>query len=733
MNSTFVGREKEIREFKKKLESFIYQHSNITNHSIVLIHGFGGIGKTTLLKKLKDIVENSQGQPFKDYFDILELDWGNQEKQDLINPVMVLKIIYEALIKNEERKQYFHGYTEVIKIWESRQKKYNNAEEKQEQTGKFVEPELTDEEKNHYGDLEDELVEYLADGINDLSQKKPLLIFLDTYEVLNDIDVNQAIQKVIKKSGNKVIWIIAGRNDLTQSISRNLVAQEALTSILERKNEDPDIVALAIRDLGKLNALENSQLIHFLDFNKSRDRYVREAAANAIKHRVIEIYKSRNISNLKRLIIEVVPSLIKAMRNDFMKDSREAATDAGKMTFQIMKRFDSKLMDTDEDLKKELISIKHQLELALIFSSKEKKKLFVDSLYKNEKLSQKDPLTLIKDLLAESDLYEKVGFILLLGELKAEEAIDRLVKLLSNINEEPDIRASAAESLGEIGGPVANNKQAIDALIDALEYDEQQQKNGQYVRSEAARALGKLVPPKAIKKLYEAIRIDKFSSVRDNGKKALSNYLINSPISHWNEYQNKAFKYLLKTVTNPEKEKKDLFPNEEDIQQKLITESSAQGQGNEFQSQSIDQLIDALKETKDPDECVAIAKQISSLKDAKALEPILDKLEELKEGDWIARTAVVKVLGQLDISIEKLEKSKVIKILVDRWRNDPISDVRNAVQETIENIYLYTSGNYELAEDALNRYIDQKEKKYRMQELKNRIKQNKKQNNAKLI
>lgn len=731
MNSIFVGREKEIREFKKKLESFLDRSSNITNHSIVLIHGFGGIGKTTLLKKLKDIVENSQGQPFKDSFDILELDWGNQEKQDLINRVMVLKIIYEALIKNEERKQYFQNYTKVIKIWESCQKKYKNAEEKQEQTGKFVEPELTDYEKNNYGYLEDSLVEYLADGINDLSQKKPLLIFFDTYEVLNDIDVNLAIQRVIKKSGNKVIWIIAGRNDLTQSISRNLVAQEALTSILERKNEDADIVALAIRNLEKLDALENSQLIHFLDFNKSPDRYVREAAANAIKHRVIEIYKSRNISNLKRLIIEVVPSLIKAMRNDFMKDSREAATDAGKITFQIMKTFDSELMDTDEGLKKELISIKHQLELALIFSSKEKKKSFVNS--RKEKIGKKEPLTLIQDLDKELDLYEKVGFILLLGELKAEDAIERLVKLLSNINEEPDIRASAAESLGEIGGPVVNNKQAIDALIDALEYDEQQQNNGQYVRSEAARALGKLVPPKAIKKLYEAIRRDKFSSVRDNGKKALSNYLINSPISHWNEYQNKAFKYLLKTVTNPEKEKKDLFPNEEDIQKKLITESSAQGQGNEFQSQSIDQLIDALKETKDPDECVAIAKQISSLKDAKALEPILDKLEELKEGDWIARTAVVKVLGQLDISIEQLEEAEVIKILVDRWRHDPISDVRNAVQETIENIYLYTSGNYELAEDALNRYIDQKEKKYRMQEVKNRIKQNKKQNNAKLI
>ena len=733
MNSTFVGREKEIREFEKKLKSFLYRSSNITNHSIMLINGFGGIGKTTLLKKLKDIVENSQERGFKDYFDILELDWDKQLKHNLIKPDMVLTIIYEALTKSEERKDYFNEFTKVLEILKSIKEKYAEAEEKQEKIGKFVEPELTNYEQENYPELESGLVKHLAEGIKNLSQKKPLLIFFDTQEVLNDIDVNKAIREVIKKSGNKVIWIIAGRNDLTQSISRNLVAQKALTSILERKNEDPDIVALAIRNLGKSNALENSQLIHFLDFNKSPDRYVRQAAANVIKRRAFEIDKSRNISNLQKVIREVVPSLIKAMRNDFMKDSREAATDAGDRTFKTMDKFDSELMDAHEGLKKELISIKNQLQLALIFSGKyeEKKKSFVDD--QKEKFGKKDPQILIQDLYKESNLYNKVCVILCLGKLKDTNAINPLLDLLSNINEEPDIRASAAESLGEIGGPVANNKQAIDALIDALEYDEKQPKNDQYVRSEAAIALGKLVPPKAIENLYEAIRKDKFSSVRDNEKKALSNYLINSPILHWNECQNQAFKYLVKTVTNPEKEKKDLFPNEEDIQQKLITESSAQGQGNEFQSQSIDQLIDALKETKDPDECVAIAKQISSLKDAKALEPILDKLEELKEGDWIARTAVVKVLGQLDISIEKLEKSKVIKILVDRWRNDPISDVRNAVQETIENIYLYTSGNYELAEDALNRYIDQKEKEDWIQELKNRIKQNKKQNNAKLI
>ena len=170
MNSTFVGREKEIREFEKKLKSFLYRSSNITNHSIMLINGFGGIGKTTLLKKLKDIVENSQERGFKDYFDILELDWDKQLKHNLIKPDMVLTIIYEALTKSEERKDYFNEFTKVLEILKSIKEKYAEAEEKQEKIGKFVEAELTNYEQENYPELESVLVQYLAKGIKNLSQ-----------------------------------------------------------------------------------------------------------------------------------------------------------------------------------------------------------------------------------------------------------------------------------------------------------------------------------------------------------------------------------------------------------------------------------------------------------------------------------------------------------------------------------------------------------------------------------
>ncbi|NEP79364.1 MAG: HEAT repeat domain-containing protein [Okeania sp. SIO3B3] len=551
-------------------------------------------------------------------------------------------------------------------------------------------------------------------------------MFFDTYELIGQIDAEQAIREVIKKSDNQVIWVIAGRNDLTKSIWRNPVAQDALTSILEKTDEDPDIVALAIKSLSKLNALENLQLIHFLDLNKSPDRFVREAAANSINYKVEKLYNLNNISSLKKVVLEVGLPVIQAMRNDFMRDARDAATNTGASIFDAMNSLNLPDIEENVKVKEELAKINNKLELALFFRGKRG--------FNEAKLpSETEPETLIEYLQTSNDIYYKVGVIRKLGNLQAQKAINPLTDLLRNTNEEPDIRASAAESLGKIGTLVTNNEQAtdtnneqaidtlIDTLIDALKYNEQKSWNDQFVRLEAAIALGKLIPPRAINKLYKAIREDKFSNVREAEKKALANYLMDSEIENWNEHQNNAFNYLVKTVTNPEKEKKDLFPNLVDIQDKLINDWSNQGQKNEFHGQSISQLIDALKQTENPDECVAIAKEISNLKDPSALQSILDKLEELKEGDWIARTAVVEVLGQLKISIEQLEKAQVIKILIERWRNDPISDVRDAVQKVIGNIYVEANG-YEPAEDALKRYLNDK---YILENLKAKIESSK--------
>ncbi|NEP83370.1 MAG: ATP-binding protein, partial [Okeania sp. SIO3B3] len=213
MNLTFVGRREEIRRFKQTLKYFLDSPSNINENPIFIIHGSVGMGKTSLLEKL---YEQSQEQPFKDCFEILKLDWGKQVEHDLINSTMVLKIIYEALINNEQRKEYFSNFARALEILRSAKDKYEEAEEQQELTDEFVEPELEEDEKDIYQKPEDFLAQALAEGINNLSQNKPLLVFFDTYELIGQIDAEQAIREVIKKSDNQVIWVIAGRNDLTK-------------------------------------------------------------------------------------------------------------------------------------------------------------------------------------------------------------------------------------------------------------------------------------------------------------------------------------------------------------------------------------------------------------------------------------------------------------------------------------------------------------------------------------
>ncbi|NES45176.1 HEAT repeat domain-containing protein, partial [Moorena sp. SIO2C4] len=124
---------------------------------------------------------------------------------------------------------------------------------------------------------------------------------------------------------------------------------------------------------------------------------------------------------------------------------------------------------------------------------------------------------------------------------------------------------------------------------------------------------------------------------------------------------------------------------------------------------SVSELIDKLnnnKTNKDPDECVAIAKALGKHGDSDALEPLIQKLKDLEEGDWVARVSVIEALGNLNISNQQLDKTQLVQtILVDRWRNDAISDVREAVQKALKDIDKKTGG-YKPAAQALERYSD---------------------------
>ncbi len=55
----------------------------------------------------------------------------------------------------------------------------------------------------------------LAEGLESVAKKKPLLMFFDTYEIVDHVDI--WVREVIKAAGAKVLWVIAGRQDLAQS------------------------------------------------------------------------------------------------------------------------------------------------------------------------------------------------------------------------------------------------------------------------------------------------------------------------------------------------------------------------------------------------------------------------------------------------------------------------------------------------------------------------------------
>ena len=679
MNELFLGRAEEQQRFQEVLESLIDPASTPQKlPTIFLIHGSGGMGKTTLLQRLYAM---SQEKRFQDRFNTLRLDWeeerehylGLQVERDLIQPTTVLEVIYQKFVKQEEWKNYFQGYSRTQSLWQTARAKIKQAEEEQERADQSVQPDLTPEELEVYKNSEKSLAKTLGAGIAQLAQEKPLLIFFDTYELVDLTECDEVLRDVMERSGGKVAWVISGRSNLADNVWRSEAAKEALSAALE--DEDPDIVAVAIRSLGSLNALEVPQLVRLLNLNESKDRYVREAAARQLG------YMAENKADLPK-VLEAVEPLISAMRNDYMRDVRNAASEAGGTIYFAMESPEFQQKKIGKKLKRALILAK-KLEP------------------EEEELEETDSARLIPKLKTSDDIDERVRIIRKLGNLKAQEAVRPLVQLLSDTNEDPDIRATAAAALGEIGTPTANDDEAIEALIKALEYDEQKKENDSFVRLQAAGSLGKLTATAAIDALNKAIRQDKFSNVRNAEKNALKNHIRDSTAS--NEDRKKAFNYL--KLIYPEEAQKlwQELGQEDNFDDRLFSELNPVQEDN-FDDRPVSDPIDALKQEENPDVCAAIADALGQREDSQALQPLLDKLKELEDGDWIARLSVIKALGKLKTSREQLEQTQLVqKILVDRWRNDAIADVRDAVENALSNIYVNTDG-YKPAEQALKRY-----------------------------
>jgi len=96
------------------------------------------------------------------------------------------------------------------------------------------------------------------------------------------------------------------------------------------------------------------------------------------------------------------------------------------------------------------------------------------------KMERKEPLSFFESLLDDQYLENRLESVIILGEIKNDDACSLLVKTLLDANQHPEIRAGAAWSLGEL-----RNHKAMDALVRVFNEVEEG------IRVEAARALAK--------------------------------------------------------------------------------------------------------------------------------------------------------------------------------------------------------------------------------------------------
>lgn len=120
MASFFLARTQEQSEFRRVLQSLVSPSRNEGDAPFIfLFYGEGGMGKTSLLHRLRDIVK--QDQPFERDFELLYLDW--EQKYDMVPDLRVghdnlraetiLAVLHDHIIK-EFRGAQFKQYDRIL-------------------------------------------------------------------------------------------------------------------------------------------------------------------------------------------------------------------------------------------------------------------------------------------------------------------------------------------------------------------------------------------------------------------------------------------------------------------------------------------------------------------------------------------------------------------------------------------------------------------------------------------
>ncbi|MEO1402067.1 MAG: hypothetical protein AAFV72_12585 [Cyanobacteria bacterium J06635_1] len=233
---------------------------------IFLFYGAGGMGKTTLTRRLASLIDTEYAHQFQHFL----LDWEDKQKlnialqvgHDHIESDKILDVLHDALTKagwgkyfddygkqrkqlsdieakvdkalsgqpsdnamlNEVAKRGAQGIAFIIRRSTGLEAASKDIEsvlkisaEALSQTRQFVQRALETQEYDLYANPNERLAEALGKGLTKLTQQKPLVLLFDTYEIIDRPECDYTLRHVMGHSGGRVLWVVSGRSNLADS------------------------------------------------------------------------------------------------------------------------------------------------------------------------------------------------------------------------------------------------------------------------------------------------------------------------------------------------------------------------------------------------------------------------------------------------------------------------------------------------------------------------------------
>jgi len=305
-NQLFLGRVEEQKQWRAALKEVLHPPHGEDLPYIFLLYGDGGIGKTTLAKRFRDIARDEP--PFESAFQILWIDWEDERRRtarlrvgrEHISPETVFDIIHERAVAQNWGGD-FGAYQKAVKERAEAEKKVAAALEASGERDEFaalrsagagaiarilrlrlpigetgenlaraflevgirvgaeqaaqlrtalerrLRARLDPKQYEIFLNPNQQLARALAEGLKKVAARKPLILFLDTYEIVDRADI--WLHEVMRAAGPRLVWVISGRDDLVRSRQFGAESFKGYADEFPRRLVARDLLQLAQQDV----------------------------------------------------------------------------------------------------------------------------------------------------------------------------------------------------------------------------------------------------------------------------------------------------------------------------------------------------------------------------------------------------------------------------------------------------------------------------------------------------